>query len=394
MSHRVTQAGAAPYWRLSGFYLFYFATLGALIPYWGLYLRHAGFSASDIGELLAVLMATKIVAPNVWGWIADHTGQRMRIVRLASLAALVAFSGVLLGSGYWWLVAVMLLFSFFWNAALPQFEAITLSYLGEHAHRYSRIRLWGSVGFIVTVATIGPLLDRYAPTVLPWILLGLFAGIWIFSLCVPEYLADHRHLPPLSLRRTLSSRPVVALIVACSLLQASHGPYYAFFTLYLEDHGYSRNLIGQLWALGVIAEIVIFLLMHRWLPKIGARPLLVVSMALAVVRWLMIGGFADNLVVIVIAQLLHAATFGTFHASAIDLVHRLFPGRLQGRGQALYSSMSFGVGGAMGSLCAGYLWEGFSPAWAYYAAAVIALAGVLVGLAWVRDPGSASVDGR
>ncbi|KAA3626080.1 MAG: MFS transporter [Proteobacteria bacterium] len=378
--------GAAPYWRLSGFYLCYFATLGALIPYWGLYLRHQGFNAAEIGELLAALMATKIVAPNVWGWIADHTGRRMRIVRLASLAALIAFVGVLLGSSYWWLVAVMLAFSFFWNASLPQFEAITLSYLGEQAHRYSRIRLWGSVGFIVTVASIGHLLERYEPTVLPWILLGLFAGVWLFSLYVPERLADHSQLPAVSLRRTLGSTPVLALIVACSLLQASHGPYYVFFTLYLEDNGYSRNAIGQLWALGVIAEIIIFLLMHRWLPLIGPRRLLLVSIALAVVRWLLIGGFADNLAVMVFAQLLHAATFGTFHAAAIDLVHRYFSGRLQGRGQALYSSMSFGVGGALGSLSAGYLWEGFAPAWAYYAAAAMALLSLLVAVAWVREP--------
>lgn len=382
----VSLTGATPYWRLSGFYLFYFATLGGLIPYWGLYLRDQGFSAPEIGELLAVLMATKIVAPNIWGWIADHTGQRMRIVRLASLAALIAFGGVLTGSGYWWLVAVMLAFSFFWNAALPQFEAITLTYLGEHSHGYSRIRLWGSVGFIVTVVTIGPLLDRYAPGILPWILLGLFAGIWIFSLWVPEQLADHRHLPPVSLRHTLRSPPILALIGVCCLLQASHGPYYAFFTLYMEDHGYSRNLIGQLWALGVIAEIVIFLFMHRWLPRVGVRNLLLASLALAVVRWLLIGGFADNLAVILVAQLLHAATFGTFHASAIDLIHRFFPGRLQGRGQALYSSMSFGVGGAVGSLYAGYLWDAFTPAWAYYAAAGVALLGLWVGWVWVREP--------
>lgn len=379
-------AGAAPYWRLSGFYLFYFATLGALIPYWGLYLRDQGFNAPQIGELLAVLMATKIVAPNIWGWIADHTGRRMRIVRGASLASLIAFAGVLLDSSYWWLALVMMLFSFFWNAALPQFEAITLSYLGEHSHRYSRIRLWGSVGFIATVVTVGPLLDLYDSSVLPWILLVLFAGIWLISLNVPERLADHRHLPPVSLRHTLRSPPVLALIVACSLLQASHGPYYVFFTLYLEDHGYTRNLIGQLWALGVIAEIVIFLFMHRWLPRIGARRLLLASIALAVVRWLLIGGFADNLLIIVFAQLLHAATFGTFHAAAIDLVHRFFTGRLQGRGQALYSSMSFGVGGALGSLYAGYLWEGFAPSWAYYAAAGVASLGLIVAQAWVREP--------
>ncbi|MGD8313039.1 MAG: MFS transporter, partial [Gammaproteobacteria bacterium] len=135
------------YWRLSGFYLFYFASLGGLIPYWSLYLKALDFSIAEIGELVAILMATKIVAPNVWGWIADHTGHRMMIVRMASLLATIAFAGVFLAHGFWWLALVMTVFSFFWNAALPQFEATTMNHLGMRTHRYSSIRLWGSVGF-------------------------------------------------------------------------------------------------------------------------------------------------------------------------------------------------------------------------------------------------------
>ena len=156
-----------PYWRLSGFYLFYFASLGALVPYWGIYLQSLGFRPAAIGELMAVLMATKIVAPNVWGWIADHTGRRMAIVRLASLLSIVIFAGIFLGRGYWWLAGVMLLFSFFWNASLPQFEAVTFSHLGEGAQGYSRIRLWGSIGFISSVAALGPALDEYGAGIVP-----------------------------------------------------------------------------------------------------------------------------------------------------------------------------------------------------------------------------------
>ncbi|MDH3934930.1 MAG: MFS transporter, partial [Gammaproteobacteria bacterium] len=146
------------YWRLSGFYLFYFASLGALLPYWSLYLKSLDFSITEIGQLMAILMATKIVAPNVWGWIADHTGQRMAIIRVASLLSIITFAGVLVSDAFWWLVLVLVLFSFFWNATLPQFEATTMSHLGGEMHRYSGIRLWGSVGFIVAVAGLGVLL--------------------------------------------------------------------------------------------------------------------------------------------------------------------------------------------------------------------------------------------
>ncbi|MDV3237683.1 MAG: MFS transporter [Gammaproteobacteria bacterium] len=365
------------YWRLSGFYLFYFATLGALVPYWSLYLRGEGFAAAEIGELVAILMATRLVAPAIWGWLADYSGRRILIIRIASLLAALIFAGVLAGSGYLWLALVMIGFSFFWNAALPQFEAITLSHLGASSHRYSRIRLWGSIGFILSVAGLGPLLDVYGPGLLPYILLLLLGGIWAASLTVPDHPGQALSEPHAPLRQVLRRPEVVALLLVCFLMQASHGPYYTFFTLYLEDYGYSRSGIGQLWALGVIAEIGVFLMMHRWLPRFGARRLLIASLALTTLRWLLIAGFGDHLPIILGAQLLHAASFGVHHAVAIHLVHQFFVGRNQGRGQALYSSFSFGAGGALGSLVAGYLWSGVGAEWTYVAAAAVS------GLAWM-----------
>jgi len=366
------------YWRLSGFYLFYFASLGALVPYWSLYLKSLGFSVTEIGQLVAILMATKIVAPNVWGWIADHTGQRMLIVRIASLLAAAAFAGVFLGSGYGWLVAVMIVFSFFWNASLPQFEATTMSHLGSDTWRYSSIRLWGSVGFIITAAGLGPLLDTYGAGMLPAVVLGLFIAIWFSSLAVPESAAGHLPLDQEPLRKVLGRPLVIALLAVCFLMQASHGPYYAFFTLYLEDFGYSRSLIGQLWGLGVIAEIGVFMLMPRLLPRFGARRLLLAAVGLTVLRWLLIALFAAHVPVILFAQTLHAASFGLYHAVAIYMIHVLFTGAHQGRGQALYSSLSFGAGGAAGSLVSGYLWTGINPEAMFLLAAVTSLCALAV----------------
>ncbi len=366
------------YWRLSGFYFFYFAALGSLIPYWSLYLKSLGFGATQIGELVAIIMATKIIAPNVWGWIADHTGRHMQIVRVASLLATLTFTGVFLAHGYWALALVMALFSFFWNAALPQFEVTTLNYLGSDTHRYSGIRLWGSIGFIVAVTGLGFVLDRAGTGLVPKVLVVLFAGIWISSLLVPENTAGHQHSENEPLRRVLSRPAVISLLLVCFLIQASHGPYYAFYSLYLADHGYSESAIGQLWALGVVAEIGVFLRMHRWLPHFGSRFLLLMATALTAVRWLLIALFVDQAWVLIIAQTLHAASFGVYHAVAIHLVHQLFRGRHQGRGQALYSSLSFGAGGAVGSLAAGYLWDGAGAQWMYVAAALTAvLAGVV-----------------
>ena len=372
------------YWRLSGFYLFYFASLGALLPYWSLYLKSLDFSITEIGQLMAILMATKIVAPNVWGWIADHTGQRMVIIRMASLLAVVSFAGVFAGHAFWWLVLVLVMFSFFWNATLPQFEANTMSHLGDEMHRYSGIRLWGSVGFILAVAGLGALLGRHSITVLPYVLLGLFVLIWLNSLCVPESAAGHLPLDQAPLRSVLQRPAVLCLLGVCFLAQASHGPYYTFFSLYLADIGYSTTIIGQLWALGVLSEIGVFLLMSKLLPRFGARKLLLLAMVLTTLRWLLTAFYADSLAIITFSQTLHAASFGLYHAVMIFLIHSLFTGAHQGRGQAIYSSLSFGAGGAAGSLVSGYLWTGLGPQAMYLMAAACSLCAVCLVLFGVR----------
>jgi len=373
-----------PYWRLSGFYFFYYASLGALVPYWGLYLKSLEFSSKDIGLFMAVIMGTKIVSPNIWGWIADHTGKSMMIVRLGCLLAAITFAGVFIGSDYWWLIGIMVLFSFFWNAVLPQFEATTFNYLGKSSHRYSSIRLWGSIGFILTVAVLGPLLGALGAHVLPVVLVMIFFSIWLSSLLVPEQPSQHLATENVALYSIIRRPAVFVLLVVCFLMQMSHGPYYTFYTIHMEDQGYSRGLIGQLWALGVIAEVAIFLLMHRLVPKFGLRTLLLVSLLLAALRWFVLAYYIHSVELMVFAQLLHAASFGVYHACAIQLIHHYFAGRNQGKGQALYSSVSFGAGGAVGSLYSGAIWESMGPSFTYLVAVIIALLAFCLSWIWVR----------
>ena len=372
-----------PYWRLSGFYFFYFALLGALVPYWGLFLQNRGFDAIAIGELMAILMATKIVAPNIWGWLGDHLGHRMVIVRLASLISVAVFAAMFWAESFWTIALVMTLYSFFWNASLPQFEVVTFSYLKERVARYARIRVWGSVGFIVTVIVLGALVEWHGPEiVLPAVLL-IFIAIWLSSVVVRDPDPEPHHHEQPSLLAVLRQPSIIAFFVAVFLMQASHGPYYAFFSIFMKDHRYTETLIGQLWALGVLAEVGLFVVMHHLLTRFGARRVLIASLVLAALRWLMIGYLADSLLLLLIAQLLHAATFGTFHAAGIHLVHHYFRGRHKGRGQALYSSVSFGAGGALGSLLSGYAWEGIGPMLTFAAASVVALLGALSVWRWL-----------
>ena len=367
-----------PYWRLSGFYFFYFASLGALVPYLSLYLKTHGYSALQIGVLVGTIPATKIFAPYIIGWLADIDGRGMRIVRWANFLAVLVFALVFLHSGFYWLALVLTGFSFFWNSALPQFEATTLNHLGDHVHHYSNIRLWGSLGFIVMVVLLGEWFETASIDNLLGILLGLLLAIWLASLLAPSAPCRHDH-EHVAIVHVIRQPVVLAFLVICFLMLLSHGPYYTFYTIYLEDHGYSRRLIGLMWAVGVIAEVVMFLLLPRFFSRLGVRFLLLLTFALTSLRWLLIGFFPSHLVVLLFAQLLHAFSFGVFHAVGITLVHRFFRGIYQGRGQALYASLSFGAGGAVGSLLSGGLWD-VLPASSLFAlaAGVSALAGGIV----------------
>jgi len=372
-----------PYWRLSTFYFFYFSSLGTLIFYWSVYLESLGFSRQESGELIAILAATKIVSPMVWGWIADHTGRRMSIVRSGALMAALSFIAVFWVTSYWPLALVIMVFSFFWNAVLPQFEATTFNHLGEQVHRYSAIRLWGSIGFIIFVWLVGWGIDLAGIGILPVVVLIIFIAIWLSALVVPEQAARHLPLDHEPLTTVLRKPHVAGLLVVCFLMQAGHGPYYAFFTPYMKSHGYSVGFTGGLIAFGVVAEVLIFWSMHRWMDRFSLRHLLVFSLAVAALRWLLIGALPEVLPVVLFAQSLHAISFGVYHAVSIQLIHTWFTGMHQGKGQALYSSVSFGLGGAVGSLYAGYSWEYVSPQMMWWIAAGASVVGVLVAVAFL-----------
>lgn len=369
-----------PYARLSSYYFFHFAALGVLVPYWGPYLLERGFAPAAIGALMAVLMGTKIVAPNVWGWLADRAGERMPSVRLGALLAVLALVPVFWADGFWAMALVMAAFSFFWNAPLPLMESVTFNHLGARANRYASVRVWGSIGFIATVLLLGWWQEWAGSGVVPLAVLVLFVGVWLSCLLIPDRGQAHAGHAHLRLRRLLARPEILAFLGACLLMQASHGAYYAFYSIYLEAHGYSDTAVGALWALGVGIEVLVFINMHRLLARFGARRLLLASLLLALLRWLLIGAFVEVVAVQLLAQSLHAATFGAFHAAAIHLAHHYFPGPIQGRGQALYNSVSFGIGGAAGSLIAGSLWASAGATATFVVAAALAALGFLVGL--------------
>ena len=374
-----------PGFRLSNFYFVYFASLGIFLPYWSIYLKSLGFNIAEIGQLVAMIPATKIIAPLLWGWIADKSGKRVRVVRITSLFAIVLFAAIYQVRDYWSMVAVTLAFSFFWNASLPLFEAVTLSFLEKNPHRYSLIRLWGSIGFIATVVGTGVALDYYPPRVLPVFALGCLLLLWLISLTLPEPEITIQPKIKGQLSRLLCQPRIIALLFVFMLIQLSHGPYYALFSLFLEQKGYSGTATGLLWATGVIAEIILFLFMPYLLTHFSLRKIILVSILLSILRWILISQYADQSNVLYFAQLLHAASFGSAHVAAVHMVHRHFGVNFQGIGQALYASVSFGLGGMLGSFYSGMFWQQFGAEQVFMGAGFVCIIAFLIAWLWIDE---------
>tara|TARA_R110000851_G_scaffold307407_1_gene465890 strand:- start:3863 stop:5044 length:1182 start_codon:yes stop_codon:yes gene_type:complete len=372
-------------------YFFFFSILGIMVPYLGVFFDSRGFNAQEIGFLLAILMATRIVAPNVWAAVADRTGMRSELIKLGSCAAAITYISFFFDGSFVYLAISLAIYTFFWNAILAQLEVITLETLGDKAERYGAIRSWGSVGYIVLVISGGLAIDYWGPEVLPYMGMILFLGLFACSLPLPanrSVVVNKSERPKLKLDASL-----VWFMLSAMLLQMSVGPFYGFFVLYLKQVGYSETIAGLLVALGVLAEIVIFFYSSRLIRQYGIRVLLVVSILLTVIRWLLLAFGVEYVSLLIISQLLHAFTFGLVHAASIHFIHRHFNVSHRSTGQALYASVSFGVGGALGTWISGIIWgDGSQIMWVWIFAAGCAFLSMLAVIMIPKINGAASAN--
>ena len=366
------------HWRLSRFYFFYYFFVGSFVPYWGIYLQSENFSPSSIGILLSLFQISRIVAPNFWGWLADHTGHRVKWIKLTSFLGLIGFIGIFWAKGFFWIFLVMLALSLFTSSTLPLAESLTLAHLATTDGHYSRIRLWGSIGFIVASLFLGYLIDLQGINILLWVLLIAQAIIFFLSNTIPETQDIQHKTNDLSIWKIIKTPSVIALLIGCTLMVSAHGVLYNFYSIYLKDHGYSSGTIGWLWAVGVICEILIFMAMPKILRRYSLKAILLMSLFLGVIRFILIGASPDHLYLLFIAQMFHAATFGSFHAASIEVIAYYFKGRNQTRGQAIYNSVAYGIGGTIGGLGGGYLIQYLGGQLGFMIAAISPLIGFVV----------------
>lgn len=371
--------------RFGALWACYFAAIGAFNPYAPLWFKELGFSTLAIGTLAALQAWTRVLAPYGWGWMGDHHrggAGRVRLIQWAAGASVLAASALLWTRGYT-AVAVAVTLLFLANAGVvPLSEAVLarhLQALGQmNSTRYGRVRLWGSVGFILAVTGYGFALEAVGLSWFPVLLLAMYAALWIATMRLPAAAEAAASTGPAPAIWPVVRQPEVVWFLASAFFTVlAHSALYAFFSLYLDDLGHDKRMVGLLWAVSVAVEIVFFWRQGPLFDRFDAHRWLAIAAAVTALRFVATAGFGGSLLVLVLAQATHAITFAAHHSACILLVTRHFPGALRGRGQALYATIGYGLSGVLGGLGGGWLSAraGFSAVfWAAAGAAALGVA--------------------
>ncbi len=370
--------------RLSNFYFWYFAFVGAFAPFFSLYLQRRGFAPIEIAVLLGISPTLRIVVPFFWAWLADHWGHKYKLLRILALVSPLLFAFMITKGSFLSVAGVLILWGLLWSGILPIAEALCVEALGEEMSIYGKVRVWGSIGFILMVVGGGYLFEWLDVLYLDWIICTMLIIILGAILILPKdtktfVKANHGSQS----FQFLTDKRVIALLSCFFIMQFAHGAYNAFFSIFLVEQGHNKSTVGWLWAIAVIAEIFIFLLMPRLFKKFSINDFFLFCFLVAAVRFFLVYIGHDSLWILIIAQILHAITFGMFHVAGIAATNKFFTGEYRSRGQALYSSVGFGAGGASGTLVSGLVWESFGGAVTFAVSALTSLLGVVLML-WVR----------
>jgi PPP family 3-phenylpropionic acid transporter len=357
---------------LAATYFAYYGAIGIFQPYWPAYLASLGLAPSAIGAMLALFNAVRVAGPYVSAHAADAVADRRRVLWTLGLSAVVASLLLTQVRAPAWLALAFAMFSFACNGIMPIVDTLSIERLAGGAHRYSWLRLWGSVGYVACAAATGVLIGVRGVALVPWVILAMIATTTLLMLCLPR-VARPAPRPKAAGAAGGDRRALLRLLLIAFLQLTGFGAYYGFYTLYLAHYGYAPATIGAYWAFAVMAEVGMFIAAPALLARVGARRLLQVALAATVLRWSLCAAFPASRGVMLAAQSLHLAGFALFHAVVVQVAPRLVPAGRAARVQALVSGVSWGAGGIAGSLLAGWLWTAAGPRAIFAAAAGLAL---------------------
>lgn len=365
---------------LSLTYLFYFGHLGVIAPFLGVFLDGRGLTSNEIGSLVAIMTVARLIAPNLWANFADKSGKSLSVIRFGSFCAFLTFLGLFWATGFTAVALTLAISIGFWTSIVPQLEQLTLKAIGGDSARYSRIRMWGSIGFILMSVLCGWLMDFYGSEVILFCSAIMLLFLFFNTLLLKGDTRPVQHDGPAgSIMSKVLSLPFILFMLGMIMLQMSFGAYYSFFALYMRDLGFDGQQTGWLISLGVVAEVFIFLWAGKITQSVGIKAALVFCLATTAVRWGILAIAPDVLILLLVSQAIHAFSFALAHTAAMQFVHVHFGERFQSRGQALYVSISFGFGGAVGSYIAGQWWEqGAGAQFTWALSAFMALLGAII----------------
>lgn len=354
-------------------YFLYFGVMGVFLPYFNLYCYHLKFSGVQIGVLSAIRSIALVLFPLVWGGLADRFHIRRPIYIFCSFISTAIWAFYLYTTDFWEMLFITVFYGIFYSPIISFLEAFTMDVLGTKKKSYGRMRGWGSIAFIMTVLLLGKVIDIYSiEIILILIFLGSLAQALI-SIKIPD-IQIKKQTSFSSNAKVLFKRPVIVFLFCAFLMLVSHGTYYGFYSIHLENLGYGKTFIGISWALASIAEIIVMINSDIIFRRFSTDNVLFFSFMVAVFRWMALF-VATSPAFILFLQILHAVTYGTFHVSSILYIDSLTPDEGKTLGQAVNNAVTYGLGLMVGFFINGYLFETFGTFTLFMISGFIALAG-------------------
>ncbi|BBG59409.1 Probable 3-phenylpropionic acid transporter [Providencia rustigianii] len=340
-------------------YFTYFFAYSIFLPFWSVWLQGEGIDAEMIGVLLGIGLAARFLGAMFITPLVKEPSKLILALRLLATLSLIFSIGFAFGSHWAWLLFVMIGFNLFFAPMVPLGDSLAGAWQKQFTFDYGKIRVWGSIAFIIGSSLMGYLSGVWGHKSIMVALIISCAAMLLGTLLKPAIMpagaAKTDGVSKVSFKQLIADKNVVKFLVCVSLLQGAHAAYYGFASLYWKEAGYSDLVIGNLWSLGVVAEVIVFMLSHRLFRRWSARNLLLLSAACGIIRWSMMGAFT-SLPVLVMVQILHSGTFTVCHLAAMRFIsarkeNEIIP--LQGA----YSALAMGGGLAIITIMVGYIYE-------------------------------------
>ena len=377
--------------RFSIFYFLLFLPVGMQAPYLFLFFKRQGFTDAQLGTLAAITPIVNMLAPPLWGAIADALGDRRRMLVMLLAAAALSFPWLMWSRSFELTLALLAVFSAFAFAPAPIADAIALENLKRAGGDYGRLRLWGSIGFAAPLLVFGLVLKRGAEGSAAS-LYPIFVGYAVFRLISVAWVGLLPHSPghggrwfDLRGARAFANPRFLALALCAMAATGAMSAYYLYFSIYLDAVGIADNVKGYFWALAVGAETAMMVVIGPVMRRIGIKWTFVLGMLGCALR-LFAFSFPLPVLGIAAAQLLHALTLTAFTVSAIMFVSRMTPPHLRASGQALWAALTSGVGSAAGSKLAGLAAAAWGLLPMYRAFSLVAAGALVAAIVLVREP--------